>query len=472
MLAFLATLCFQCEVKAQFPLDLLYKPLIINRIEHNEVTVFKDSGLTEKADTISGYGLKIKAIRLKDGAVYGSYKEEKKKTYGWFSSEIYQEQDFKTEYRVACHEIPVYADESYDQVIGTTVAYSDLVVVGGYKEHYKVIFDQGEEYRIGWIDEEGYTSTRPYDHTEKRVLAGGRYHMYCIGENDLLEEEEPEGMDVEMIPADTGTYYIKNLADDHYITVLGTEFGFEGSLSRSPEEDEKNGTFVITKCGNDFSIQSTRNLMYLNVDAQGKLTLCRGRAKNGIWKIKAIERVVDPKHPFVFTQYDPQWGGIPYGGGTCMAASACGVLAPVNAVYALTGEYMNVMELADYAVEKEYRIIGSGTDNGLFKAAAKKFGKKYNFRFDGSSASLDVIKKKLQKGETGVAHVQGHYVALVAYSKKKNKYLLLDPCYLPKRETGAFGDWVEPERLESGALNIQSVYFYKLRETDDRSAEQ
>lgn len=59
---------------------------------------------------------------------------------------------------------------------------------------------------------------------------------------------------------------------------------------------------------------------------------------------------------------------------------------------------MDVMELANYAVEKNYRIVGSGTDDGIFKAAAKKYGQKYGFAWDGASGSIDVLKKKLKAG--------------------------------------------------------------------------
>ena len=148
-----------------------------------------------------------------------------------------------------------------------------------------------------------------------------------------------------------------------------------------------------------------------------------------------------------------------------MGTAGCGVLAAVNAVYSLSGQYMDVMELADYAVEKNYRIVGSGTDDGIFKAACKKFGQKYNFAWDGKSGSIDVLKKKLQKGDVAIVHVQGHYVVIGAYSKKKNKYLLLDSNYLPKRATSAFGDWISVDRLLSGSLEVQSFYFYKLRDT-------
>ena len=148
-----------------------------------------------------------------------------------------------------------------------------------------------------------------------------------------------------------------------------------------------------------------------------------------------------------------------------MGTAGCGVLAAVNAVYSLSGQYMDVMELADYAVEKNYRIVGSGTDDGIFKAACQKFGRKYNFAWDGKSGSIDVLKEKLQAGDVAIVHVQGHYVVIGAYSKKKDKYLLLDSNYLPKRATSAFEDWISVDRLLSGSLEVQSFYFYKLRDT-------
>jgi len=183
------------------------------------------------------------------------------------------------------------------------------------------------------------------------------------------------------------------------------------------------------------------------------------------WRVSAAEKMLDKAQPMIFTQYDPQWCGTPYGGGGSMGTAGCGVLAAVNAVYSLSGQYMDVMELADYAVEKNYRIVGSGTDDGIFKAACQKFGRKYNFAWDGKSGSIDVLKEKLQAGDVAIVHVQGHYVVIGAYSKKKDKYLLLDSNYLPKRATSAFGDWISVDRLLSGSLEVQSFYFYKLRDT-------
>jgi hypothetical protein len=125
---------------------------------------------------------------------------------------------------------------------------------------------------------------------------------------------------------------------------------------------------------------------------------------------------------------------------------------------------MDVKELADYAVEKEYRIPGSGTDEGIFKAACKQYGNKYNFTWDGRGEKLKQLKKKLAKGDTAVVHVEGHYVAVVDYDEKTGKFLMLDSNYLPKREDTAFGDWISKDRLLYGTLGAQQYYYFKLRD--------
>ena len=213
-------------------------------------------------------------------------------------------------------------------------------------------------------------------------------------------------------------------------------------------------------------MQNTLCRLFLGQNEERKFVFLENRQSDAShWRVSAAEELFDREQPMIFTQYDPEWCGTPYGGGGSMGTAGCGVLAAVNAVYSLSGNYMDVMELADYAVEKNYRIVGSGTDDGIFKGACQEFGRKYNFAWDGKSGSVDVLKEKLLAGDVAIAHVPGHYVVIGAYSKKKNKYLVLDSNYLPKRATSAFGDWVSVERLLEGSLMGQNFYFYKLRDT-------
>lgn len=319
-------------------------------------------------------------------------------------------------------------------------------------------------------------------------------------------------------------YYIQNVDDNKYLSVVFKKYSktktknTKGQKGRyqicwTKEPDETYGQFELQRLNGAFSIQNVKSKYFLaqsesvanenansnneaknnnvadvenikeqknaisdttqnkkNTEKQSSetmdttaLILEKGRiTQETHWRIHPTQKVSNTKKPFVFTQYDPEWCATPYGSGGCMGTAGCGILATVNAVYALSGQYMDVMELANYAVEKNYRIVGSGTDDGIFKAAAKKYGRKYGFAWDGKSGSIDVLKKKLKAGDTAIVHVQGHYVAISDYNKKTKKYLLLDSNYLPKRATSAFGDWIKTDRLLSGALESQCFYFFKL----------
>ena len=82
--------------------------------------------------------------------------------------------------------------------------------------------------------------------------------------------------------------------------------------------------------------------------------------------------------------------------------------------------------MADYAVEKHYRIIGAGTHDGIFKAAAKKFGDTYGFTYIKTTYSTSEVREYLKKGCVAISHVPGHYVTVADFNPKTKKYLVLD----------------------------------------------
>ena len=91
----------------------------------------------------------------------------------------------------------------------------------------------------------------------------------------------------------------------------------------------------------------------------------------------------------------------------------------------------------------------------------KNLAIKYGFSYDGSSESFKELKEKLKEGDTAIVYLPGHYGTIVDYNAKKDKYLLMDPHYLPKRGTSSFGDWVSQKDLEEGALMVQTFFYYK-----------
>ena len=115
---------------------------------------------------------------------------------------------------------------------------------------------------------------------------------------------------------------------------------------------------------------------------------------------------------------------------------------------------------ADYAVEKHYRIIGAGTHDGIFKAAAKKFGGTYGFAYIKTTYSTSEVREYLKKGCVAISHVPGHYVTVADFNPKTKKYLVLDSHPIKSRPTSSFGNWFKRERLERGGLTSSAYYIY------------
>ena len=118
------------------------------------------------------------------------------------------------------------------------------------------------------------------------------------------------------------------------------------------------------------------------------------------------------------------------------------------------------MLFADHAVQKHYRIIGSGTQDGIFEAAAKKFGNAYGFSFIKTSYSTSEVREYLKKGCVAISHVPGHYVTIADFDQKTKKYLVLDSHPIKSRPTSSFGNWFKRERLERGGLTSSAYYIY------------
>ncbi len=452
------------DSKAAFPHDMGEKP-VIARTEASGVNVYSDSDLTTVAGSLADYGSEVKITGAEGESLYGEYEGGE----GWFAMDSFvDDPDFRHIYATVRAEMTAYTDSSLLEARGTFEKYTGVIAVSRDEDAVQVIYDQKDHYEIGWISEGDFANTLHYDGREKAVLRDGIYHVCCgyadnatggVKDQFIMQLYEP--YDLELIHVKGKKYYIKNTADGKYLSVSNRHPVWKSA------KDTVNGRFRLERLKGAFLIQDIRSGSYLaeDVDRNLVLTDSKGRLASH-WRIKAAKKIQKNKDPFVITQYDPKWCGTPYGTETmeegCMGTAGCGILAPVNAVYALTGQYMNVMELADYAVEKEYRIIGSGTDDGIFEAAAKRYGRQYGFAWDGKSGNLEKLKKNLKKGDVAVIHVDGHYVSVTAYSEKKDKYLLLDSNCLPKREDTPYGDWISPERLMEGSLEMQMCYFYKL----------
>lgn len=501
------------KAEAAFPYDMEQKPVTATSIQEGKVSVYSDEDLKNKKEEVAGNKLTIEAYKVSKNSIYGNYKSGKSSGTGWFSlSTFVVNPKYKNVYATVRDHMYIYTDRSFSTVQTTIKKYSGVIVISKVDGDRQVICDKNGHYEIGWMTAGAFSNTLLYDGREKQTLADGIYKFRC-GYQDDKNGGSKDQSTMEAYPEYTfkimhttqNKYYIQNTETEKYLSVTFETAGKKAGKGKSgkyvlcwtEKPDETYGLFQLQRLNGSFSIQNVKSKYFLgqpevteaksakteaaNSGAEAETAISekntkkqsgdakatafcleRSRNKQEIhWRIHAAQKMSDTKQPFVFTQYDPEWCATPYGGGGCMGTAGCGILATVNAVYALSGQYMDVMELANYAVEKNYRIVGSGTDDGIFKAAAKKYGQKYGFAWDGASGSIDVLKKKLKSGDTAVVHVQGHYVSISDYNKKTKKYLLLDSNYLPKRATSAFGDWIGVNRLLSGALESQYFYFFK-----------
>ncbi len=431
--------------------------------------IYSNSTLSEKKDSIKKYS-GIIALGKKNDGVQVIY--EKKKSYGigWLSAGEYENKlvyDGRDK-QALCD--GVYSFTSMDTLSDPTPFSLELSYVS--HEMYRLMDNSRKMYlKIDRTSMEGDSEKeKSPEWMEKGIMHIIKQFISSSYHEKVKEWEE------EQKKADAEKKRLKekiSLGEVCEDTVNKVRY----TLAWTDDEEEA-GHFYVKRRGDYFSVswEDTSLFCGRGVNDTGKQIFILSMpgspgeseeivlADNYLWKVRAPYPQIKTKNPMVFTQYDPKWCGKAYGSEGTMGTAGCGVLATVNAVYALTGQYMDVMDLADYAVETGLRIVGSGTDDGIFRAAAEKYGSTYGFVYDGKSGNIETLKKKLKKGDVATVHVIGHYVAITAYDEKKNKYLLLDSNCLPKRETTAFGDWISPSRLMDGYLYGQMYFFYRLSE--------
>lgn len=467
----------ELRVYADFPPDMQERQVLCKPLERvpEEIEYYSDASLTQLKGSVTKSNLLLQASKVKEGAVYGIFDKEGQTQTGWFAlTDFIHNPDYEDQYATVRSRMTVYTDSSLKKKKDVIKKYSGVIIIGKKGRSRQVIYQKKDAYGIGWMSGKTLRNTLLFDGREKQTLADGVYLFRsgyqddANGGEDIIRQTglvEDAACTWELIHQSGNNYYIKYPETEEYLAVSTHDRNLSYSLCRTGKADEKSGLFHLERSNGSYTIQSVKSGQFLAQNEKKELVLNRYRCGRSVsWRISAGTRMLNAKAPMVFTQYDPQWCGSPYGSEGCMGTAGCGILATVNAVYALSGQYMDVMELADYAVETGYRIVGSGTDEGIFQAACKKYGQKYNFAWDGKGKSMKQLKKKLAAGDTAVVHVQGHYVCIAAYDKEKNKYLLLDSNYLPKREDTAFGDWISPSRLVDGALESQGYYYFKLRD--------
>lgn len=383
---------------------------------------------------------------IKIQAAQPGYFDNPQTVYDEFAGKIY-DRSFKKSYAFLKKKMNVFETSSGSKKIGVAPRYSGVIVVSKTSDHVQVIYEKKKAYGIGWIDRDLYHKEAiPYNGNEKQLLGNGTYW--------IQNKASGEGIRVQII----------FLGDQKY----------QVSILNQSKEDH---TWKLIREYDHFYIKNMKNEKYLSMDENGTLTDGKIKDMNNCftkpqkeaaqksyqWQVMRLNnKNVYPYRDFM--QFDPAWARKDYGNVSDysgkMAAAGCGVVAITNAVYALNGQFVDPMLFADYAVEKHYRIIGAGTHDGIFKAAAKKFGDTYGFTYIKTTYSTSEVREYLKKGCVAISHVPGHYVTVADFNPKTKKYLVLDSHPIKSRPTGSFGNWFKRERLERGGLTSSAYYIY------------
>lgn len=389
-------------------------------------------------------------------AAQPGYFENPKNIYDQFQNKV-KDRSFKRQYAFLKKKMNVFKTSSGMKQIDVAPKYSGVIVVSKTSDYVQVIYERKKGYGIGWIEKEKYKKDAiTYNGSEKQLLGNGQYFI----QNKAIQQ----GMTVKVIFEENQEY--KVLIQDQKIKSPNTKWRLIREYDHFYIKDVKTGKYLaMDQKGNWYlvKLQDMKNYFKKPLEEAGN--------KNLQWMFTRLQdKNVNPYRDFM--QFDPAWARKDYGNvadySGKMAAAGCGVVAITNAVYALNGQFVDPMLFADYAVEKNYRIIGSGTQDGIFKAAAKKFGDAYEFSYVKTSYNTLEVRNYLQRGCVAISHVPGHYVTIADYNAKTKKYLVLDSHPIKSRPTNSFGNWFKRERLESGGLTSSAYYIYgpRIRSTE------
>lgn len=380
-------------------------------------------------------------------AAQPGYFDDPQTIYDQFKTKI-NDTSFQKQYAFLKKKMNVYETSTGAKKIATAPKYSGVIVVGKTSDYVQVLFEKKKGYGIGWIDRGKYKKDSiTYNGNEKQLLGNGTYWIQnkATGEGFQIQITFLGKQEYQVIKENKTLKWKMIREYDHFYV-----------------KDETNGKYLVMNKDGNISYTKWKNVENCFDKPQKEVG-----EKNLQWKVIRLKnKNVNPYRNFM--QFDPAWSRKDYGNVSDysgkMAAAGCGVVAITNAVYALNGQFVDPMLFADYAVKKHYRIIGSGTQDGIFKAAASQFGDAYGFTYIKTSYSTSEVREYLQKGCVAISHVPGHYVTIADFNPKTKKYLVLDSHPIKSRPTNSFGNWFKRERLERGGLTSSAYYIYGTRD--------
>lgn len=116
-----------------------------------------------------------------------------------------------------------------------------------------------------------------------------------------------------------------------------------------------------------------------------------------------------------FNQGDEPWKSHPYGSSGTIGSSGCGPTSLAICISSLSNEIIDPITVADWAVEKGYRVINHGSSRELIPAAASNWGLECENIGNNGQALLDALSSgKLVIALMGKGHFTnaGHYIVI------------------------------------------------------------
>ncbi len=391
----------------------------------------------------------------------------------------------------------VYRRSNLSQSLGTVYSSDNVIIVGTSGNKTQIIYPVSGGYKMGWVS--GKYSTNS---TQDANIEDGYYRIEsALDFNFVLDvygAYMDDGANIQIyrnLGLKNQIFLVRRQPDGYYtITAVhsgrsldvagnGQSSGTNIMQYESHGGDNQKWKIIKTSDGR-CSFISKCNGLYLDVED--------GRAVGGInvrcWtgngsdaqKFRLQSTTVDGRYyekpaqnnppaqrPItVFSQTDSRWANVSYGRGpggrnANLSQAGCGILAYVNAVYHMTGNFIQPSELAAWSVSNNHRINGEGTALSLYKAYADAYGSAYGFKYAGSVSRVSSARSHLQNGGTAVISVPGHLMALVSY--ENGRYLILDSYKSSNRGTYQTGYRWLTEAEFNGNLAVLGIQLLSKR---------
>ena len=175
-------------------------------------------------------------------------------------------------------------------------------------------------------------------------------------------------------------------------------------------------------------------------------------------------RVSAEAYTGIMHQMDPVYLNYYYDNAT-LYDTGCGIFSLANAVGYLTGNKLDVIEVANWAYSKGYFNGRVGTYTvPFYQKAGERYGPIHGFMIDtngngeGYKGSIHDtrIKDHLIKGGTAVIHVENHFMALVGYNSSSGLYHVYNssPGTIANTSHTSGDVWVTASQLDTGNSKV------------------